>query len=332
MAETLTLTRATQIAVETTHGTVVSANKQLKMLGLTMGPNLDFKIFKGMARRANSTVVLNKNMTVGKLGGKLNYTEIVYPLSGIWGAATITTPGGGTLSRKWAWIPPVSGVIDPKSFSFENGDSVRAQKFGYGFCPEISMSLAREGDCEFESVVWGQAMTDGITMTSSPSVFDQIPVVGKHLSWYVDTTSAGLGTTKLLRAWTGKFGYSDAYNVLWPMDRAQTSFAVHADNDSPKPEFTLTVEADTQGMGLYAAAIAGTPQYVRMESFGDIIESTIPWSLVIDMATKITKIGELKDGTGNTIALDVTFTAIEDPSWGSGQFLSAYVINKQTAL
>jgi hypothetical protein len=297
-----------------------------------MGPSLDVKMFQGMARRADSTTQINKNMTVAKLGGKLNYTEIVYPLSAIWGAATITTPGGGTNSRKWVWTPPPFGVIDPKTFTFENGDPVRAQKFAYGFCPEVTMDLAREGDCNFNSVVWGQALTDSITMTATPGVFDQIPVIGKHLCWYVDPTSGALGSTKLLRAWSGKFGYLTAYNTLWPMDRSQTSFASHADNDNPQPSFDLTVEADAQGWGLYAAAIANTTQYVRMEAFGDIIESTIPWSLVIDMATRITKISELKNGAGQTIAFDVHFDAIEDTTWGTGQFMTAYVINKQTAL
>lgn len=333
MADTLTLTRATQISVESTHGTVVAASKQLKMLGLLMGPQLDFKLFPGMARRATQTAALNKNMTVGKLAGKLNYSEVVYPLSMIWGAATITTPGGGTNSRKWLWTPPLTGTIDPKSMSFENGDSVRAQKFGYGFCPEVGMQLAREGDCQFESVVWGQAITDSITMTATPTQLEQIPVIGKHLSWYADNTSGGLGGTKLLRVWDGaKFGYANAYGVLWPMDRAQTSFATHADTDNPQPTFTLTVEADTQGMGLYADAIANTTKYVRMEAIGDLIEGSINYSMVIDMATRITKIGQLKDAGNNVIALDIEFTAIEDTSWGSGQFLSAYVINKLTAL
>lgn len=332
MPEVLQLNRGTQVGPESVHGTVAAAGKSLKMLGLTMGPKVDFKIFPGMGRRFKTTAGLNSNMTVGKLAGKANYTEIVYPLSAQLGAATITTPGGGTLSRKWSWIPPLTGSIDPVSQTFEVGGSVKAQRFPYGICPDTALALVREGDCTFEGVVWGQAFVDGITMTPTPTGLPQIPLLGKHLCYYADNTSAGLGATKLLRVWDAKWSYKNAYNVLWPMDRTQTSFAAHADNPDPKPELILTVEADTAGMGLYADAIANTTKYVRIEAIGDIIEAAIPYSLTIDMACRITAISELKDGMGNTISLDITFTAIEDTAWASGQSVSIAVVNTLTAL
>lgn len=332
MAEVLTLNRGTQVGPESTHGTVVAATKQLKMLGLTMGPKVDFKIFPGMARRFKSTSGMNSNMVEGKLAGKANYTEIVYPLSAQWGQATISTPPGGTLSRKWLWVPPLAGSIDPVSLTFEVGGAARAQRFPYGICPDTAFAFTREADCTFEAAVYGQAFTDAITLTASPTFLPQIPILGRHLSYYSDNTSGGLGTTKLLRVWDAKWGYKGAYNVLWPMDRAQTSFAAHADNPDPKPELILTVEADTQGMGLYADAIANTTKYIRVEAIGDLIEGAINYSYVLDIASRITAIGELKDDKGNTVALDITFTPIEDNTWNSGQSISNYVINTLTAL
>jgi hypothetical protein len=332
MADAITLTRATQLGIESTHGTKVAATKTLQMLALEMGPNLDFKIFDGMARRFTVASAINKNMTVGKLAGKLNFTEIVYPLSSIWGAPTITTPGGGTISRKWLWTPPLSGVIDPKSLTYENGDANRAERFGYGICPMVSMELVREGDCQFESVVWGQDMVDPFTLTAALSPVPQIPIVGKYISIYADNTSGGLGGTKLLRVFNAKFGYADAWNVIWPMDRAQTSFATHIDGATPKPTLVLSVMADVAGWGLYADALANTTKYIRLEAIGPIIEAAIPYTYNIDMAVRITDVGTLKNGAGDIVMFDLTCTIIEDSAWGSGTAISAYVINTQTAL
>lgn len=62
-----------------------------------------------------------------------NYNEVVYPLTGAFGSAVITTPAGGTLSRQWQFTPPSFGDTPNKqTFSFEKGDSTTAEKFPYG--------------------------------------------------------------------------------------------------------------------------------------------------------------------------------------------------------
>ena len=319
-----------QVGPESTNGTIVAATKQLTLVELEVGPELEFKLFPGMGRRFMAASGLNKDMTAGKLGGVANYTEEVYWATMLWGNVSPTTPVGATLGRKWLWTPSLSAAITHKSFSFEVGNAIKAQKFGFGLLTDFGLKLNRD-DQQIEGALIGQALVDNITLTGALPIILPQPALGAHLAVYADTTFGGLGVTKLTSAWDMSWKYSKGQEDRWPIDRLLTSFGDVVDLD-PTVEFYCKVSADAQGQTLLAAARANTTQYVRVESIGPQIETGSPnqfWTRTIDMACRITKAEKYTDEKG-VRAIGFTFTAIEDASLGGG--FTYWLENTQTAL
>lgn len=319
-----------QVGPESVAGTIVAATKQLTLVELEVGPDLEFKLFPGTGRRFLAATGLNKDMTTGKLAGKANYTEEVYWATMLWGAATITTPVGATLGRKWLWTPSLSAAITKKTLSFEVGNAIKAQKFGFGLLTDYGLKLNRD-DQELEGALIGQALVDNITLTGSLPIIQPIPALGAHLSVYADTTFGGLGGTKLTNAWDMTWKWSKGLEDRWPIDRALGSFGDVVDLD-PTVEFYAKVSADAQGQTLLAAARANQTQYVRVESIGPQIETGSPnqfYTRTIDMACRITKAEHYTDEKG-VRAIGFTFTAIEDATLGGG--FTYWLENVQTAL
>ncbi len=331
MPDVMTINKVVQCGIEVTPGTQVVATKALKMATLDTGADLTFNIFPGMGRRFDVATALNQDMTLAKLGGPFNYTEMVYWLSAIYGTPAITIPTGATLARQWLWNVPLTGSIVPKTLTVEEGDTIQAHKFGYGMLSDIGGKFVRDGECQAEGAVFGQISTDGITLTGALSGVPQIPVLGKHLSYYLDTTFAGIGVTKYLRVFDCQWKWGKAFSQAWPMDRSQTSFAAHVDTD-PDTEVVLVVANDTQGVALRAAARANQTQYLRIEAIGDQIETGTPnqfYLLNIDMPMRIVKIDPYADHKG-IYAYGVKLRVIEDATFGQGATIR--LVNTQVAL
>jgi hypothetical protein len=98
----MSVNQGIQIGVESTHGTGVAASKDLEMLIVTLSPQIDTVIKRPKGCMHNAVILANKDWTDGKYEGAGSYSECIYPISGVLGAATVTTPGGGTLSLSWA--------------------------------------------------------------------------------------------------------------------------------------------------------------------------------------------------------------------------------------
>jgi hypothetical protein len=113
-----------------------------------------------------------------------------------------------------------------------------------------------------------------------------IPISPKDFSVFADTTSAGLGTTKLTRLLRGNFAFGQSkYNPLWVVDQAQTSF-VSVVEDTPAATFSILVEADAQGTGFLANVRAGDTRFVRIIATGPLIAGASNYKLTMDMAAK----------------------------------------------
>jgi hypothetical protein len=149
---------------------------------------------------------------------------------------------------------------------------------------------------------------------------------------FVDTTSAGLGTTKLLRDFNAVFRYSDARGPVWPINSANASFASDVQTE-PSVQMELTVAADSVGMGLLVNARAGDTRYIRLSAVSteNAGATAAKYDLLIDMAGKISNIAAFDDNEGVKV-LTYTFDAVYDSAWGSGQFMTVRNTNQITAL
>ncbi len=271
MPEEMTINQIAQIGVEALATPGVSpgggSNKQLTALKIQIDPDFAHTEYAAMGNRFDSISVPTMEKSKLTLSGPNTYTESVYLFSGLFGDATITTPAGGVNARKWVWSPLLSGAIAGRTFQVQQGSSSRARQVNYGRITDVTLTSSRK-DSTIAGAGYAQQIQDGITLTASPTAIPLVPVKPKHWNVYLDNLAANIGTTKLLRCFTHVFGYAGAYGDIWPMDRAQASFATDV-NLKPGLSVNLSVMSDATIANWWTQARAGQKYYIRFESISD---------------------------------------------------------------
>lgn len=326
MAERSALTQTIQIGVETTPGTGVAADKKLSSLAIGPGMRLDVKRFKPQGYKYATVLPLGKEWVEARVTGVGTYTELVYPLSSIFGAATIT-PVASSTAQNWAFNPSTTVEDAFKTFSIEQGSPVRAHKFTGGLFRSLQMRFSRDG-FELGGDLIGQRITDAITMTATPTGLLLVPILGNQLDVFMDPLVANIGTTKLLRLLSGEYRINNKYNPLWVVNSANNSY-VAAVEAEPENQLTLMVEADAQGMALLNTVRAGDTQFIRLTGTGPIANAAVPYSLRGDLAVKVRNVSDFQDQDG-VFAVEWTFDIVHDDAWGKSQYWQ--LVNLLTAL
>lgn len=321
MAERASVFQGVQLGVESTPGTAVAASKQLQSMSLTPRIDLGVDVFRPNGNKFITVAAPGKELAGADVEGKLTYTEIVYPLSSLLGAASISGAGPFT----WSFTPSSLNPDTFKTFTVQQGNSVRAEQFAYGLFTGLNISGSRDG-WDIRATMLGQAITDGITLTASPTAIPLVPVLGKDVSVYYDTTSAGIGATKLGRVLRYELDFGDKYSPLWAVDSAQSSFVATVEK-APTPTIKLLVEADANGMALLTDARAGNFAYVRFAG----VNGTN--SLTIDTAVKHVKPDPYSDQDG-VYAIGFNLQIAHDANWGTspGKAMTVSVVNGLSGL
>lgn len=327
MAERSTITQVVQVGVETVPGTAVAANKRLTALSITPNIRSNIKRFRPQGYKYPTVTALGKEWSEAPFTGVPTYSEIIYLLSSCLGTATLTTPGGGTLSRNWTYNPSSTAEDTPKTYTVEMGSSLRAHRIPYALVTDFTLDFNRE-DTSLSGGFLGRRIEDGVTLTASPTEISLIPAIGAQFDVYMDTTSGGIGGTKLTRFLGGSFKLQNRFGPLWVVDSSQTSFVTHIEIE-PTFEFEMTVEADAQGMGLLTNMRAGDTRFFRVIATGPIIEGAIPYKIQLDFAAKVGASQDFSDEDG-VYAIGWTMAGVHDSGWGKS--LTAVVTNQATAL
>lgn len=336
MAERSFLTQTVQIGAESTAtpGTAVVTGKQLTALGIEMGPSITFDRFRPAGFKYATIVTPNMEFTTANLTGRPTYTEIVYPLSGLLGGATIATPSGGTASRSWTFNPSATANDIPITYTVAVGGTAatdRAEKFSYGLVTGLTMPFSRS-EISMTGTMIGQIMSIGVgtaLMVGTATAISLVPVLSSQVCVYSDATSGSLGSSRLTRVMNGELSITNKYAPLWTVDCTQASFVAHIDVE-PSARLRLTVEADAAGLAHYTNAQAGTTEFIRLEATGTVIEAgTIKYKMTWDMAAKVIEVSPFKDQDG-VYAFDVSFDIVYDGTWQKS--LQAVVINNLTSL
>ena len=313
--------------METTPGTNVAANKRLMNMGLATTPNLEFNGFRPHGGKFKSSLVPGKDFTAASYDGLLTYSEIVYILSGLVSYAA-PVQQGATTAYLWTHSPATYSEDVVKTYSFEQGSAARAHEFSYGVFSGVNIEITRDA-ATISGSIFGQGLVDGATLTSSPTAIENTPVVPKHVSVYVDTTSAGLGATKYTKVLKSTAKFEGKYGMQWAVDAANTSFKDAVETE-PSGQVTLQVETDSTGMGLLGVARLGQTRFIRIEAISDQLAGTaFPYKMTLDFAAQVSGISELTDADG-TYAIEYTFDAVHDGTWGKA--MSWAFTNKLTAL
>jgi hypothetical protein len=325
MAERQTTTQKIAIGFETTPGTLVAATKYIQSYRVEPGVKLNFEQFTPVGYKAPTLINAGSEMTEAKISGKATYTEIETLLASVLCNPAVGSQIGTTGAYPTLFTPSASSPDVFKTLTIEQGDTVRGHRFGFGCVNSFGFKWDRE-KADIDGSMFGSKLDDGFTLTTltSSDVYEIQPVLGSQIAVFADSTSGGLGTTKLTRALMGELSITDRYKPVWVVDSAQSSFVAVVEQ-VPKVELKLTLEADAAGMAFLTTARSSATKFLRVKAVGANIGVAADYTLQFDLAAKISAISEFKDADG-LYAIEFTFTAVYDPTWG--KFLEAKTINK----
>lgn len=330
MPDNATLNQNIQVGVQSVLNTPVAATKRLLTLQVDLDVQTETDTFFPNGSIFPSSTTLNQEWTEGDISGILTYTEILYPLAALLGTPTPTNVG--TNGRKWTWAPAANAILTPTMLSLEKGSSVYAVRAANAILTGINFGWSRTDRIEVGGSLLASAITPGFTLTTigaNPTV-PTVRVMPPQIDIYFDTTFAGLGTTKQLRAFEASVSLDDLYQAVWPLNSALTGHDGYVPSQ-PTSESTLLLMADAAGLAFLTSVRNGTVGYLRIDATGPALpapDAAFKYKFTVDLAVQVSDVGAFEDSNG-IYAIPFTFQPIND---GTNPPLTIAVTNLQTAL
>jgi hypothetical protein len=281
-----------------------------------------------MGSKFATILVPGKEWVEAEIEGVGSYSELLHLFS-----SCLVAPGAPTTvdtsARKWTFSPANNTEDTVKTLTVEQGGSVRAHKFNYGLVTDLEITMNRD-EVSVGGTMIGQLLSDGITMTATPTALPQVPIIPNEIDVWLDSTSGALGTTKLLRCLETVISVGSRFNPVWVLNTANTSFVAHVEVE-PAAEITLMLEADTVGMGFLTQLRAGSTKFLRVKGTSATLAgaATEKYSLTWDAAVKVKEFGEFSDEDG-VFAIEMTLEMVYDATWTKA--FTVDLVNKETAL
>jgi hypothetical protein len=314
----------TQIGVEDPAGTQAAADMRLPSIDIEISPEHQKQFFHGAGYKFNTIGVMNKNWAMGSFKGPLSYTELAVILASYSNYAAPANVGTG--GKGWTFAPGIGGTADTiKTYTIERGDSEDAAVATNGIFNSLDIEVTREtGNVAGE--VLAKLFSVGNTLTATPTTIDNTPVSMNDMSIYLDSTSAGLGGTKLTDVFRLSIKLPKKYDLKWVIDAAQTSWADIVEQYMT-PKLTLEAEFTSQMRTLYNTLKADNVgnYFLRSSAVGNNIGAGADYTFQGDFALQFTDAKEQRKGNGDVYAYNFEFEIMADTTWGKAWEI--YLIN-----
>ncbi len=310
-------TQQTRLIPETTYGVTPGSPAIYQVNGFGVIPTNVFETetVRPAGQILPSGVTINDESVTGSIEGEPDYNGLYFPLRSMFGAATTTTPTGGTASRQHVFTWDGKTPLVPKSYVHEwgetgAGNSQRSNGFIFN---ALSIGGSREGGFDLGGAGIGVAATMGATFTVG--TVTQVPaqfVFPRHGDIYLDTTMAGVGVTKLLQVFNVGLDVGDRYARTRPINSTGSSDGV-VEAEGQEPTATLTFALDADDLAQFTRIRAGTILFPQIRFTGPIIEATIAYSLKIDIALVWNGVGDPAN-TQSLATREWTGAIVPDPT------------------
>lgn len=319
----------TQLGVEVTPGTAVAANKRLPDINVEIMPEHDKKFYRGAGYKFNTIGVMNKNWSSGKYDGPLNFTSLAYILASY---ANYAAPASvGTGGNGWTFNPGIGGTADTiKTYTIEQGDSTDAEQATNAIFNSLDIEITRD-DGKVSGDVVSKGFSVGNTLTATPTTIANTPVSMNDMSIYLDSSSGGLGGTKLTDVFRLSIKLPKKYELKWVIDAAQTSWADLVEVYMT-PKLTLEAEFSSQMRTLYNTLKADNVSnyFLRAQAVGNNIGAGADYTFRSDFALQFTDAKPQRKGNGSVYAYNFEFEIMADPTWTKAWQI--YLVNALSAL
>ena len=184
---------------------------------------------------------------------------------------------------------------------------MHTHKFTGALVTGLTLTFNNDG-CEVDGTIMGRAMTDGITLTATPTEIALQPVMRTEVSIKLADTAAGLaGATALTHGFAVEWSLTDRYAPVLALN-GLTDFDAYIESE-PSGEVTLLLAADAIGMAFLTPMAQGATKFLRIQATGPQIGAgPAVYSLIIDSALKVTDASEFQDRRGHcSDGMDVWF-------------------------
>lgn len=328
MPERATVFEAMQIGLEVTPGTAVGANAKMEAWTVTPQPQGTITPFRPEGFKMATLATVGKDAVEAGITGVLDYANIVYLLSSLVSYAA-PVQQGATTAYLWTFVPDTDGPDTVKTYTVEKGSSVRAYEFPFGSVQSLSFAFAgADSQIPLSGNMLGQEITDAITMTAAPTTIAAVPVHPKQCAVKLASTQAGLaGATALTRLLNLEWRYNGKFNPFYTIS-AEPSWTGTVEAPA-EIGATLTLGADSTGMGFLTQARAGTEYWCEIKFVGAVIDGAYSYTLQIQFPFVFANFGEISDADG-LVAVRWTLSNVHDDTWTKG--LDIQVTNALTEL
>jgi hypothetical protein len=257
----------------------------------------------------------------------LNYSEIVYLLNTLV-LGVITTPAGGTTSRKHKFSPTATGTDAFKTLTVQEGDATAAIQMAYGLLVDFGLTVNDSG-ADVTGTMIGFAPTN-VSLTGSPTTIAQLPIGPREIDIYIDPTFGALGTTKVSDALSYNFSLANKQVKKRVLNTTYQSFKDTVEG-VPNLQAGFVTEHNLQSRNIYAGVTAASNpvQYVRLKATGPIIEGAIPYSFQLDLAAQIIDMNQQE--VESVWGYEYVLNPVYDSAFGN-KLCDIEVVNTLTAL
>lgn len=331
MSENSAIARVVQIGPETTPGTAVAATKKLSSIDLKGKLEAGITSFTAAGSKYPTVHSLGKEWSSWKVSSDAPcFDELHYLFCSL--IANVSPTTVDTSGRKWTFAPNPSAEDSRKTFTIEEGHSgaSNCHKSAFGVITGIKLSIDRD-NTKIDGAGVGRVMS-AATLSGSTTTLPTVPILASDWSVFLDTTSGGLGTTRLTRVLKIDLSLEDLTVPFWTVDDSQPSWAGIIEQ-APKCAVQLTMEADSTAMALQPVMQAGTTRYLRVQNISSILAGAASqyYTATLDIAGQVSEVQEF--GTDQELyTIGWTFEPTTDASWGTGKPYEISVVNKQATL
>lgn len=321
------ISQGVQIGDETTEGTSVNGDFKLQSIGFELGIAAESQGFRPSGSKYKTVHALGKEWCEGSLSGQPTYDELQYLYCGLLKSVTPTT--SDTSAKTWTYAPAASSEDTVKTYTVEQGGSVRAHKSTGVRIKSMTMSFDR-GQVSVSGDVVGRAISDGITMYATPTLLPLVPLLPADFAVYLDSSSGALGTTRLTNVLSGEIAITDRFAPLWTVNDALSTFAAQIEVE-PSASIKLKMNADADALGLLSVLQSSATRFLRVECTSSTLAgaATAYYKLTQDFAVQLSNVGKFEDQDG-VFAVEWEFTIVNDSTWGKPMNIA--LVNKQGSL
>jgi hypothetical protein len=311
MTDRASVTQALYLAAETSPGDGTQPDTIVNSFSLTPGAHIDFQKHTPTGQKLGSIVVPGKEWTEFDVTGLAMYSELHYLLACMFGPNQVSQPGVAGAVATWKFILSARQPDEVLTLSWVSGDENIHEAFNYAFLTDLALNMSRDG-IEITGAGIGRELTALNTIPHAPSSLPEAPIIPKEISVYLDDTYGAIGSTKLTRALMLNQVISNRQGPIWVLDAAEPSY-VGTVELAPAVTYDLTVEANTDGMGILDHAREGDTLYMKTTATSptDVPTSATAYSYEAKSACKVSAVNKFEDKDG-VYAIQYTLDVVYD--------------------